>query len=234
MIEGKNAIVTGVSKGIGLEIVKQLIGQGVNVAGWGRTKPSFSHDNFHFIQTDVSRWEQVQVAFSKTSGLLGENIHFLINNAGYGVFGPVEEMDNDTWEGMFNTNVHGLFYCSKIVIPGMKKMDQGHIVNISSIAGKNPVKMGVAYAATKHAVTGISHSMYMELRDFGIKVSCVYPGSVSTHFFDNIDSIKVSENMMRAEDVAQSVVQILDTHPNYLPVDIEVRPLRPNGKPTQK
>ena len=88
----------------------------------------------------------------------------------------------------------------------------------------------VGYAATKHAVTGISHSMYHELREFGIKVTCIYPGSVRTNFFDQIDSINAHENMMRPEDIAKTIVDCIDTHANYLPVDIEVRPLRPKGK----
>ena len=76
-------------------------------------------------------------------------------------------------------------------------------------------------------MTGISHSMYMELRDFGIKVTCIYPGSVNTNFFDAIDPVTANENMMRPEDIASSIIHCLQTHPNYLPVDLEVRPLRP-------
>lgn len=231
MLKGKNAIVTGVSKGIGLETVKILVNEGVTVAGWSRNKPDFTHEHFHFIKTDVSKWDQVQAAYHQSVEALGEDIHFLINNAGYGVPGTIDEIDVEDWKGMFDVNVHGLMYCIKMAVPAMKRMDEGHIINVSSIAGLNGIKGMSGYAATKHAVTGIGHSLMMELRDFGIKVSNVYPGSVNTNFFDDIDAIQANENMMRPQDVARSIVEILDTHPNFLTVDIELRPLRPKGKP---
>lgn len=231
ILKGKNAIVTGVSKGIGLEITKLLVRNDVKVAGWSRTQPDFEHPNFTFVKADVGQAASVSEAYEATVRALGQDIHFLINNAGYGTFGPFEEMSDEDWQGMFDTNVHGIFYVTKKVVPQMKVLDFGHIINIGSIAGRNPVKHGVGYAATKHAVTGISHSLYMELRDFGIKVSCVYPGSVSTNFFDQVDNFQPSPNMMTPEDIAKSVVDLLDTSGNYLPVDLEVRPLRPKGKP---
>lgn len=231
ILKGKNAIVTGVSKGIGLEITKLLVGNDVKVAGWSRTAPDFEHANFTFVPADVSKSTSVDTAYQVTTAALGEDIHFLVNNAGYGTFGTFEEMSDEDWEGMFNTNVHGIFYATKKVVPRMKALDCGHIVNIGSVAGRNPIKNAVGYAGTKHAVTGISHSLYMELRDFGIKVSCIYPGSVKTSFFDNSDSFQPSPNMMTPEDVARSVVDLMDTSANYLPVDLEIRPLRPKGKP---
>ncbi len=231
ILQGKNAIVTGVSKGIGLEIAKLLIKHDVKVAGWSRTAPDFEDENFTFIQADVGNSDAVTRAYEATVQALGSEIHFLINNAGFGTFGTFEEMSDEDWKGMFDTNVHGIFYTTKKVVPQMKAMDFGHIVNIGSIAGKTPIKFAVGYAGTKHAVTGISHSLFMELRDFGIKVSCVYPGSVNTNFFDNADSFQPSPNMMTPQDIAKSVIDLLDTSANYLPVDLEVRPLRPNGKP---
>lgn len=230
MIKGKNAIVTGVSKGIGLATAKALLEKGVKVAGWSRTAPDLIHENFQFIEVDVADFEQVKEAHEKTIALMGAEIHILINNAGFGVLGAIDEISVKDWKAMFDVNVHGLMYCTKMVVPQMKKMDQGHIVNISSIAGLNPVKNMSGYAATKHAVTGIGHSLFMELRDWGIKVTNIYPGSVSTQFFDEIDQIEANDNMMRPQDVAQSIVGVLDTHPNFLTVDVELRPLRPKGK----
>lgn len=231
ILKGKNAIVTGVSKGIGLEIAKLLVKKGVKVAGWSRNAPDFEDPYFTFVQADVSDAGAVEQAYQTSVQALGMEIHFLINNAGYGILGNFEEMSDEDWRGMFDTNVHGIFYTTKKVVPQMKAMDFGHIINIGSVVGRNPIKFGVGYAATKHAVTGISHSLFMELRDFGIKVSCVYPGSVNTNFFDGVDSIQPSDNMMTPQDVAKSVVDLLDTSANYLPVDLEVRPLRPHGKP---
>ncbi|MFT6855046.1 MAG: short-subunit dehydrogenase [Cyclobacteriaceae bacterium] len=230
IMDGKNAIVTGVSKGIGLETAKLLLSKGVKVAGWSRSEPDLKDDNFTFVKVDIASYEQVHSAYAESVNFLGENIHFLINNAGFGVMGAIDEISVDDWKAMFDVNVHGLMYCTKMVVPQMKKMDEGHIVNVSSIAGLNPVKNMSGYVATKHAVTGIGHSLFMELRDWGIKVTNVYPGSVKTSFFDEIDQVEANDNMMRSEDVAKSIVDILDTHPNYLTVDLEIRPLRPKGK----
>ncbi len=229
-LENKVAVVTGVSKGIGLEIVKLLLEKRCKVAGWGRTAPKFEHPHFKFFKCDVASFENVQHAYNQTTQIFGEDIRILINNAGFGIQANLEESDVEQWKYMFDTNVHGIFYCSKLLIPAMKKADEGHIINISSIAGLNGVKGFAGYAGTKHAVRGISHSMFLELRDYGIKVSTIYPGSVNTGFFDQIEAIKANEYMMRPEDVANTVVQTLETHPNYFVCDIEIRPLRPGGK----
>ncbi|MFY0607177.1 MAG: SDR family NAD(P)-dependent oxidoreductase [Cyclobacteriaceae bacterium] len=229
-LKGKSAIVTGASKGIGLEVAKQLINAGVKVAGWSRSAPPIADERFYHVEVDVASYEEVQSAFNQSVEILGDQIHFLVNNAGYGVIGAVDELSIEDWKGMFDVNVHGLMYCIRAVVPQMKAMDQGHIVNISSVAGRNPVKNMSAYVATKHAVTGFGHSLFMELRDFGIKVSNVYPGSTSTQFFDAIDEIDAHDHMMRPQDVAKSVIDLLNTHENYLPVDLEIRPLRPKGK----
>ena len=109
----------------------------------------------------------------------------------------------------------------------MQKNDEGHIINIASIAGATGIPGMSAYCATKHAVRGLSHSLYKEVRNDGIKVTCIYPGSVNTNFFDAIDSVTTSTNMMRPQDIAETIVHALQTHPNYHQVDIEVRPLKP-------
>ncbi|MFY0599084.1 MAG: SDR family NAD(P)-dependent oxidoreductase [Cyclobacteriaceae bacterium] len=231
MLKGKNAIVTGVSKGIGLETVNQLLDAGVKVAGWSRNEPDIDHVNFSFVKVDVSDWNQVQKAHAESVSFLGDDIHILINNAGFGIMGSIEKLKIEDWKSMFDVNVHGLMYCTKMVVPAMKRMDQGHIINVSSIAGLNGVKNLSGYVATKHAVTGFGHSLMMELRDWGIKVTTVYPGSVQTNFFDNIEAMNANDNMMRASDIGKAILDLLNTHPNLLPADLELRPLRPNGKP---
>lgn len=229
-LKSKIAIVTGSSKGIGLELVKQLLDKGMRVVGWSRTDPKIENENFQFVKTDVSDADSVKNAFEETTIKFKGKVSVLVNNAGMGHYGPMLDMSFDKWKEMFDINVHGIYFCSNSVIPGMKEMDEGHIVNVGSIAGLNPIKGMVGYAGSKHAVTGISHSMFMELREFGIKVTCIYPGSVKTNFFDKIDAYEANDNMMRPEDVASSIVYCLETHENYLPVDFEVRPLRPKGK----
>ena len=229
-LKNKVAVVTGVSKGLGLEIVKLLLEKGVKVAGWGRNKPDFTHDQFHFFTCDVADEAQVEQAYLATLAQLGADIRILVNNAGFGVAGPMENMSTADWKSMFDTNVHGIFYATKRLIPAMKAADEGHILNVASIAGLNGVANFAGYVGIKHAVRGISHSLYMELRDFGIKVSTIYPGSIQTHFFDDIPGMNAHEHMMQPADVALTIVQTLETHPNYFVVDVECRPLRPKGK----
>jgi len=228
-LKGKTAVVTGVSKGIGLATVALLLEKGAKVAGWGRTAPAIQHPDFLFVTTDVQEFEQVQAAHQQTTEHFGQPVAVLVNNAGLGKQGKLEDMPLEQWHLMFNTNVHGLFYCTKVVLPGMRQLGQAHIINIASIAGLNGIETMSGYCATKHAVRGISHSLFKEVRNDGIKVSCVYPGSVNTNFFDDIPGMDAHQNMMRPEDIAQTVVGLLETHPNYLTVDVEVRPLKPKG-----
>ena len=229
-IKEKKTIVTGVSRGIGLATVREMLDRGVIVAGWSRTPPVLDHVNFHFFKTDVSNMEEVEASYRQTVEKIGNDIGILVNNAGIGFEGLFEDLSVERWHSMFRTNVDGIFYCSRLVIPEMKKREEGHIINISSIAGTVGIPGMAAYCATKHAVRGMSHAMYKELRNFGIKVTCIYPGSVKTGFFDKIDSVEVSNNMMMPEDIAGTIMHVLDTQPNYHHVDIEVRPLRPKGK----
>ncbi|MBL6448630.1 SDR family oxidoreductase [Fulvivirga sp. 29W222] len=226
-LENKVAIVTGVSKGIGFATVKMLLNKGCKVAGWGRTAPDIADNNFYFYKTDVRDIEEVNLAYENTVKDLGEDIAILVNNAGLGYEGGIEDLDPKLWRQMFETNVDGIFYCSRLVIPKMKRNDEGHIINISSIAGNTGIPSMSAYCATKHAVTGLSHSMYKELRSFGIKVTCIYPGSVKTNFFDEIDSVEVNDSMMMPEDIASTIIHCLESQANYHHVDIEVRPLKP-------
>lgn len=230
-LENKLAVVTGVSSGIGLATAKALLENGAVVAGWGRRSGSIEHPNFFFIEVDVRKQEAVERAYQQTVERAGQSVSVLINNAGLGKQGLLEEQSVEDWHLMFDTNVHGLFYCSRVVLPAMKKQDEGHIVNIVSLAGLNGVEKMSGYCATKFAVRGMSQSLYKEVREFGVKVSCIYPGSVNTNFFDDFQNTTAPENMMQPEDIASTILHVLQSPPNYHHVDIEVRPLRPKGKP---
>lgn len=229
-LENKIAIITGSSKGIGLETVKLLLSRGVKVAGWSRSDTDVINDNFISIKVDVGNSQEVTKAYSLTKEKFGDKIAILINNAGLGFEGNFEFLEDEKWHQMFRTNVDSIFYCSKQVIPKMREMDEGHIINISSIAGTNGIAGMAGYCGTKHAVRGLSQSLFKELRQYGIKVSTIYPGSTNTNFFDDFSAISGNDNMMQPADVALTIVQVLETSENYLPVDIEVRPLRPQGK----
>lgn len=227
-LKGKVAVVTGVSQGIGKATVEALLEQGLHVVGWGRTAPDIENGAFTFIRTDVRDEEEVKNAAEETEEKIGVPT-VLVNNAGLGYDAPVEEMSTQQWHEMFDTNVHGLFYCIRSLVPGMKKKGEGHIVNVASLAGKNGVERMAGYCGTKHAVVGISESLFKELRHDGIKVTCVLPGSTRTGFFENIEGGEAHANMMRPEDIAGSILDVIDTHPNYLLSQFEVRPLKPKG-----
>lgn len=229
-LDNKVAIVTGVSHGIGLATVKSLLKNNVIVAGWGRTAPDLNHENFHFFSVDIRKEEAVKKAYEETITKLKAPVSILINNAGLGKQRLLEEQSPEDWHLMFDTNVHGLYYCTRAVLEKMKKHGEGHIVNISSIAGLTGVEQMAGYCATKFAVRGLSQALFKEVRDYGVKVTCIYPGSVNTNFFDDFANVTTSENMMQPQDIASTILHVLQSPPNYHHVDIEVRPLMPKGK----
>jgi len=229
-LKGKVAIVTGVSKGIGRATALRLLDEGIKVAGWSRSNTDISHADFEFISVDVSDNAAVKEAYKQTIENFGDQVSILINNAGVGYDGLIEEMQADDWIKMFDVNVHGVFFCSQVVIPNMKKKGEGNIINIASIAGTTGTERLAGYCGTKFAVRGISQAMYKELRDYGVKVSVINPGSVNTPFFDNISSVSVNDNMIKPEWIADSIVYVLKTPENYHPVELEVRPLMPKGR----
>jgi NADP-dependent 3-hydroxy acid dehydrogenase YdfG len=224
-IKGKLAIVTGVSKGIGLAITTALLEKGCRVAGWGRHKPQIEHPDLHFVQTDVRDIAAVKDAFEETVNEFGNLIDILVNNAGLGHFGDFEDLDVEEWLQMFDTNVHGIFYTTRLVLPLMKAEKKGHIINISSIAGLNGVAGGAGYSATKFAVRGLSQSLYQEVKKDNIKVTCVYPGSVNTNFFDQYESIQANDTMLNPKDVAQMIINVLQTPDNFNVPELELRPM---------
>ncbi|MFL5728551.1 MAG: SDR family oxidoreductase [Cytophagaceae bacterium] len=226
------AVITGVSKGIGLATAQALLSKGTMVAGWSRSAPDLKHENFHFFETDVKSRSSVEQSYGSTVQTLGE-VDILINNAGLGYTGLIEEIPVEQWEEMVQLNVNGLFYCTRLVVPAMKARGEGHIVNIASIAGLDGAPLFSGYCGTKFAVRGISRSMYKELRDYGVKVTSVGPGSVQTNFFDHIEQIQANENMMQADDIAGAIVYTLETSTNFHPVELEFRPLMPKGRKTK-
>jgi len=154
----------------------------------------------------------------------------LINNAGLGYSALIEEIPVEQWEEMFAVNVNGLFYCSKAAIPDMKKAGEGHIINIASLAGTAGSETLAGYCGTKFAVRGISEAMFKELRDYGIKVTCINPGSVQTNFFKRMDGSHGSSNKLQAEDVMEAILYVLKSSANALPSELDIRPLMPKGK----
>lgn len=228
-LQNKIAIVTGASKGIGLAVTNLLLEEGMKVAGWSRTDPDLGDNNFLWVPCDVGSYQSVEEAFESTTQHFGKELALLINNAGLGYEGNLVDMPLEQWHQMMQVNVNGIFYCSRLAIPLMKEQGEGHIINLSSIAGTTGIEGMSGYCASKFAVRGLSQSLFKEIRKFGIKVTCINPGSVNTHFFDKIDSVTPNGNMMRPQDVAEAILSAIHTHKNFHIVEMEMRPLKPKG-----
>lgn len=237
-LQDKVAVVTGASRGLGRAFAEALVAKGAQVYGLARSEDDLADvqhalgDAFHSIACDVRDPDDVHRAF-KTVETDAGRCDVLVNNAGLGRFSAVEDYDDDAWDVMMDTNVTGLFFCTRTAVPMMKAQNEasgfgGHIVNIASVAGLigNPNLSG--YNASKFAVRGFSEAIMKELREDGIKVTCIYPGSVETHFADEAGS-SGSANPMQPEDVAATVVHVLEGPDNYLISEVMMRPLRPKG-----
>jgi NADP-dependent 3-hydroxy acid dehydrogenase YdfG len=228
-LKNKVVAITGVSKGIGKALAEKYLNKGCVVFGLGRNKPSITHENFRFLSTDIRNYANVVSSFDKLLDETENNLHILINNAGLGYFGNVEDYSVEQMHEMIETNVYGVLYTCKQAVPIMKQQQYGHIINIASTAAIEGYPQVSVYCGTKFAVKGISESMYKELRDHKVKVTCVYPGSTKTDFFRNVESIEPHDYMLMPEDVATMIVQATETPDNFHQVNLEVRPLQPRG-----
>src|SRR6056297_97644 len=234
-IKGKVAVVTGASSGIGAEFSRKLVTFGATVYGLARSKDRLKElqkelgDRFIPVKMDVTEYGSVENWVQKTFNN-GHSPDILINNAGLGLFGPVDEIPMKDWQTMIDVNLNGVFYLTRTIVPLMKaKRTHSHIVNIASIAGLlgNPNLSG--YNATKFAVRGFSESLFKELRYEKIKVSCMFPGSIATPFFDKAGGMDTHSNMMQPEDVADTLMHILKTPDNMLINEITMWPLNPKN-----
>lgn len=228
-LQNKIAIVTGVSKGIGKAVCEQLLANGATVFGLGRNNNHISNSNYNFIHCDVRSFDSVQNAFNLIFTKTNQTIDILINNAGLGYFGFLEDMPIEQFHEMQETNLNGIFYCCKMALPKMKEKEIGHIINIASTAALEGMAQVVGYSASKWAVKGFSESLFREVRDFKIKVTCIYPGAVKTDFFRNSPGVKPHDYMLMPEDVAANLIFALQMPDNFHTVNLEIRPLQPKG-----
>jgi NADP-dependent 3-hydroxy acid dehydrogenase YdfG len=231
-LENKTAIVTGASGGLGAAISATLIQNGTKVFGLARNTQALSSlqnklgSQFIPVSLDISDFEAVKNWVNQT---FSENKvpDILVNNAGAGSFGKIDEMPSEEWHAMINTNLNGMYYITSQIAGLMKKKKEGaHIVNIGSILGSMGRAESAAYCATKYGVQGFSDALFKELRFFNIKVTCFNPGSIDTHFFES-SGIAAHSNMLHPQDLANTLVHILQTPDNMLISDITVRPLNP-------
>ena len=233
-LTNKTAIVTGASSGLGVSFSKKLIEKGVIVHGLGRrinllTEVQAALGN-SFIPVKVDITDHAAVSEWMESTFQGNHLpDILINNAGVGFFGNVEDLSVSDWEIMMQTNLSGVFFITRKVVPLMKQSSSSsHIINIASVAGLIGNPQISAYNATKYGLRGFSDALFKELRYENIKVSAIFPGSISTPFFDQTDT-DTHSNMLQPDDVADTVIHLLETPDNYLISELTVRPLNPKN-----
>ncbi|NTV02782.1 MAG: SDR family NAD(P)-dependent oxidoreductase [Chlorobiaceae bacterium] len=221
-LAGKIAVVTGSSSGIGLSLVRALLDVGAEVYGLSRSATPVEHDRFRWLQADVTREEEIGRAFFEVLGRHGR-VDLLVNNAGFGFFRDVETIETGEWRSLIDTNLTAAFLCTRLVVPSMKERRCGMIVNIGSVAGKRGIRGGTAYCASKFAINGFSESLMEELREFGIRVACINPGSVMTGFFDHAGI--QPKKYLQPGDVARLIVSLVELPDGMLPDELTVRPL---------
>jgi NAD(P)-dependent dehydrogenase (short-subunit alcohol dehydrogenase family) len=234
-LSGKVAIVTGGSRGIGLAIARALVHEGVQVAVTGRNAAHLSSarasieaagpGKVETLQADVRRHDEVTRAVNATVARFG-GLDVLINNAGVGIFAAVSSMTPEQWAEVIDTNLTGVYNACHASLPHLRKRGGGYIVNISSLAGKNPFADGAAYCASKAGLNAFSEALMQEVRYDNIRVSYVLPGSVATAFSSG-DAGKGAEWKIAPEDVAEVIVDLLRLDARSLASRVELRPSKP-------
>ncbi len=236
-LQGKAAVVTGSSKGIGRAIAQALASAGASVV--------ISARDVHEVRTaaeelaregggqvigipsDVRHPDEVRELIERAVAEFG-GLDVLVNNAGVGGFAPVDQTSIEQWQRILETNLHGAFYASHAAIPHLRERGGGWIINIGSLAGKNPIKGGAAYNASKFGLLGFSEAMMLDVREYDIRVCCIMPGSVATYFNDHTPDEQDAWKI-QPEDIARLVIDLVTFPSRSLPSRIEIRPTRPRS-----
>jgi len=237
-LNGKTAVVTGSSKGIGYAIAEALAAAGANVAVSARNQDDVERAAATLneagggrvvgIPCDVRSHEDVKRLIQGTVSEFG-GLDILINNAGVGAFAPMGELSPEQWARVIETNLNGVYFACHEALPHLKGRDGAWIINIGSLAGKNPFAGGAAYNASKFGLVGFSEALMLDVRHEGIRVNYIMPGSVATYFNEHTpgdaDAWKI-----QPEDIAELVIDLLAMNSRTLPSRIEVRPSQPPRK----
>lgn len=235
-IEGKSAVVTGATRGIGLAIARALLERGGRVFICARNreyvdqtvtslKPEYG-ENIYGAPCDVRSYDSVRSLFSEVRQQFGA-LDILVNNAGIGSHSYVEKMSVEEWNATLETNLSGVFYCCHEALPLLKQGGGGYVINIGSLAGKNAFPGAAAYCASKFGLIGFSEALMQEVRYDHIRVSYVMPGSVNTTFGRSGEQDPSTTWKLLPADVALVVMNLLEMDPRALPSRIELRPSEP-------
>jgi 3-oxoacyl-[acyl-carrier protein] reductase len=227
----KVAVVTGGGRGIGAAIAMKLAQLGASIVVCGRTRKVIDDSaakirkaggTAESIICDVSDWNSVTALAQQVHQKFGR-LDILVNNAGIGGFStPLQSLPIETWDAILNTNLRGVFYTIRAFAPMLIAGGGGDIVNISSLAGKNALPNGAAYAASKWGLNGLSYSVAEELRQHKIRVSVVCPGSTHTELSPHTG--KSPDKMLHSEDIAHAVAMLVTQRPNAFVSELLIRP----------
>jgi 3-oxoacyl-[acyl-carrier protein] reductase len=234
-LAGQVAVITGAGRGIGRAIALTLAELGARTVLCGRSREALEQTSAAIqngggqnvaetsvIECDVTDLHSVEALAERVERTF-HGIDVLVNNAGIGgAGGPLHLLAPDNWDRVLNTNLRGVYYCIRSLAPLMIKTGSGHIVNISSLAGKNALPNGAAYAASKWGLNGLSYSVAEELRAHNIRVSVICPGSTHTEF--SLHPGMNAEKMLQASDVAHVVAMIVTQSPQSFASEILLRP----------
>jgi len=230
-IAGQVAVVTGAGRGIGAAIARKLAALGATTVLLGRTQSSLdetaraivdSGGKTEVIPCDVTVLHQLEYAAARVDSTFGR-LNILVNNAGVGGF--TELLHNllpEEWDKILNTNLRGVYYAIRCFAPMMIRAHSGHIINISSLAGKNALANGAAYAASKWGLNGLSYSVAEELRKHSVRVSVICPGSVETNLSPHEG--KDPKKMLQPDDVGHAVEMLVTQAPQSFMSEILLRP----------
>jgi 3-oxoacyl-[acyl-carrier protein] reductase len=230
-LAGQVAVITGAGRGIGKAIAMKLAELGAHTVLCGRSRQPLDESAATILNSgSQSSVVECDVTDLRSTEALGDHIErtfhrvdILVNNAGIGdAGGPLHQLPPENWDQVMNTNLRGVYYCIRGLAPIMIRARSGHIINISSLAGKNALPNGAAYAASKWGLNGLTYSVAEELRPHNIRVSVVCPGSTNTDFSPHPG--KNSEKMLQASDVAHVVAMLATQAPQSFASEVLLRP----------
>lgn len=238
-LTGRIALITGATSGIGQATARRLASLGMKIIACGRRperlaalEDELGEENLLTLEFDVRNQDEVNGALNHLPKAW-KNVYMLVNNAGnaHGL-GSMQEGDTNDWDTMIDVNVKGLLYVSKAILPGMVVRNEGQIVNIGSIAGKEVYPNGGVYCASKHAVDAINKGMRLDLNPYDIRVSAIHPGLVETEFSlvrfkgdqEKSSSVYQGYSPLQADDIADAL-EFIVTRPSHVNIaDVLILP----------